>query len=221
MSTSPPKLTSSPTPLGGDPTLIPIETLYTNARELTTLFPRLAALVTVPGSNTIDPDTPKQTKFVYEPPWNTPAANLKFSIHEEARRFENALNLKLFGTARFRGPSDHNTLAAIGRLPVLIDHARAKKIDNHDVTDTEHLLTSWPRLIRLQLDEALPGEQPWTKAPGNLRCPHCDIRLELEPGWQHHPEQADVICRRCKDEFGQTLRWAPTTWLSILQDDAG
>lgn len=202
--------------------MIPIETLYDHARTLQTLYPRLCAAVTTPSDGgTVDPDTPKQTKFVYEIPWNTPAADLKYSIHADARRYETALNVHLFGRAKYRGPSDDNTLAAINRLPVLIDHARAKKVDNHDVTDAERLLASWPRQIRLLFDEALPGEAPWTKAPGDLRCPHCDNRLELQPGWQHHPEQADVICRHCRDDTGQMLRWAPTTWLLVLQQDAG
>lgn len=107
------------------------------------LYPRLSAAVTDLGDGgAVDPSTPKQTKSVYEIPWNDPAADLKYSIHADARRYETALNITLFGRAKYRGPSDENTLQAISRLPVLIDHARAKKVDNHDITDTTKLLCS-------------------------------------------------------------------------------
>ncbi|XBH23076.1 hypothetical protein V5R04_07675 [Jonesiaceae bacterium BS-20] len=154
--------------------MIPIETLYDHARTMQALHRCLSAAVTDLGDGgAVDLNTPMQTKFVYVIPWNGPTADSKHSIHADARHYETALIVTLFGRAKFRGLSDDNMLRANGRL---------------------------------LFDEALPGEQPWTEVPGDLRCPHCNNRLELQPGWQHHPEQTDVCCRRCKDESGQILR---------------
>ncbi|MFD2839344.1 hypothetical protein ACFSYH_02000 [Populibacterium corticicola] len=194
------------------------ETLYQAAKELTNLYPRLSALVLETHTNPIDHDTKTPHKRAYLEPWNTPAGELKHDIHTQARRYETALNIALFNKATYRGASDELTIAAFNRLAVLIDHAHAQNHASLDVTDAAKLLTTWPRKIRLALDEPLPGEEPWTKAPGNLLCPHCDNRLELQPGWKDHPDTADVICRHCKDDNGEWLRWKPDTWVGILQD---
>lgn len=86
---------------------------------------------------------------------------------------------------------------------MLIDHAIAA---GHNVTDAAHDLTAWPVRIRAIFDEARPDEQPWTKAPGGLKCPHCERRLELAPGWRDRPENADVVCRSCRDDEGRWYR---------------
>jgi len=194
----------------------PIDALYTAARELTTLYPRLAQLIHETG-NPIDQESGKRQAITYSEPWNTPAGQLKHDIHTTIRRYETALTILLFGKATYRGTSDALTITAFTRLATLIDHATTKNTITTDVEDATHLLLSWPRRIRLMLDEPRPGEEPWTKAPGDLRCPHCERRLELQPGWQHHPENADVICRHCRDEEGGWLRWKPGTWLLVLQ----
>ncbi len=194
------------------------ETLYKAARELTVLYPRLSALVLDTSSNPLTQDTKTPHKRAYLEPWNTPAGELKHDIHTQTRRYETALNIALFGKTTYRGASDELTIAAFNRLAVLIDHAHSKQQVTLDVTDAARFLTAWPRKIRLALDEPLPGEEPWTKAPGNLTCPHCEQRLELQPGWRDNPDKADVICRNCRDDNGQWLRWAPSTWVGLLQE---
>ncbi|SNS43459.1 hypothetical protein SAMN06309944_0241 [Micrococcales bacterium KH10] len=197
-----------------------IEQLYQAARELTTtdLLPRLKALI----AETSSPNTSDTHRFKKQPsspaPWNDAAAGLYYTIHGDARRFETLLSVRLFGRARFRPGADNQTVEAIGRLPVLIAHGYERGLDpDLDLADPTNALLSWPRQIRAMLDAALPGEEPWTTAPGDLRCPHCDNRLHLEPGWTAHPDTADVICRHCRDDNGKHLRWAPTTWVAVLQ----
>ncbi|WP_333811111.1 hypothetical protein [Timonella senegalensis] len=197
-----------------------VDALYTAARELAHMYPRLTQLIHETAGNPTDQDTKTPTQRAYMEPWNTPAGQLAHNIHTQVRRYETALNIRLFNTAKYRGTSDALTIQAFNRLAVLIDHAHTRHIDSTDVTDAEQLLLSWPRQIRLMLDEPLPGEEPWTKAPGNLCCPHCERRLELQPGWQHNPEAADVICRHCKDENGDWYRWVPSTWVEALQQPA-
>lgn len=194
-----------------------VEALYTAARELSTLYPRLTQLVHEHSTVLHDPDSPKRRAISYPAPWNTQAGELAHDIHTRVRRYETALNIRLFSKATYRGTSDALTIQGFNRLAVLIDHAHTTHIDSTDVTDAERLLLTWPRQIRLMLDEPRPGEEPWTKAPGNLCCPHCERRLELQPGWQHNPEAADVICRHCTDENGAWMRWKPDTWLLVLQ----
>lgn len=193
-----------------------IEDLYTAAKELTTLYPRLSEQVHTTASPPRDPDTPRHHTTVYKAPWNTPAGELKHDIHTQLRRYETALNTRLFAKATYRGPSDTLTIEGFNRLAILIDTAHTKHINNTDVDDAKRLLTSWPRRIRLALDEPLPGEEPWTKVPGNLCCPKCDQRLFLQPGWKDHPGQADAICRHCTNEDGHHLRWPAETWTLVL-----
>lgn len=206
-------------------TVIDIATLRTAAHQLTTLLPRLQALIP-DQPTTLESQHGAHRKHVAAPiPWNTPAAMLALDIHAAARRLESALTIRLFRKATYRGGDDATTLDIIKRLPDLIAHAHQHLTDPGDidgVTDIAYEILSWPRQVRALLDEPLPGEQRWTRAPGDLRCPYCDKNLELEPGWIDHPEAADVICRRCEDAYGRMLRWEPTTWIAVLnQADAG
>ncbi|KZM34532.1 hypothetical protein [Oerskovia enterophila] len=199
--------------------MIDVEPLYTTARELTQLLPRLAALVAAP-SNADRPDGPTARPDVHRIPWNTPAATTFFDVHADVRTYENALTLLLHGRAKYRAGTDADTLDAISRLPVLIAHALdAGHGDHWDVIDAASALTRWPRLMRAALDEARPDEQPWTKAPGNLVCPHCEHRLELAPGWSDHPEDADLHCRPCTATTGAPVRWAPAQWTPLVPAD--
>lgn len=215
------------------------------ARELTgpdRLWQRLHALLAdAEVAATENGAGGKKQKAAASPsPWNDEAGDLLTTIHGEARRFESALTLLLFRSARYRGGDDRNTLACIGQLPALIDLAleRHPRGDSQQAASDEHLLAataarslvSWPRLARALFGEQRKDEERWTSAPGYLQCPHCARRLQLAPGWQDHPESADVWCRACParvtgDEPGpdQTLdrRWPPTAWIGVLQETAG
>lgn len=194
------------------------EPLYTAAKELHTLYHQLADLAhNTTATTPTDPDTPTTHTFHYQEPWNTPAAHTKMRIHADVRRYVTALEIKLFQKATYYGTTDTITVKLFDRLALLTDTAIARKLDDTDITDAARLLTSWPRHIRLTLGIPNPGEEPWTKVPGDLRCPQCDRRLYLQPGWRDHPERADAVCAHCRDEDGRMLSWPAETWTLVLQ----
>ena len=159
-------------------------------------------------------------RFEYALPWNTPAASLVIDVHHRARRHETALSLLLFQSAKYRGSSDDNTREALVRLPVLIRAAVRADLGEHpDVVKAVASLALWPARMRRLLDHdpADTDPRPWTKAPGDLSCPHCNRRLWLEPGWQHLGAGAPVWCRHCTDDNGLKLRWPADAWLAVLQ----
>ncbi|MGV3564170.1 MAG: hypothetical protein ACO1ON_12910 [Nocardioides sp.] len=197
------------------------EALYAAARELTTdLLPRLQDLI--PATDTIlESQIGSRRKAPAAPlPWNDAAAMLYFEIHGDARRFESLLTLRLFGTAKYRPGTDTHTHECINRLPVLIDHGHANALDPHlDLADPTNALLTWPKQIRLMLDEARPGEEPITRVPGDTRCPYCAAPLYLGAGWKALEENALAICRRCRDTDGRPLTWPVTERLGNLQHD--
>lgn len=187
--------------------------LGTYVDEIVELLPRIEQLV--PTQDRIDRDRTgaKPTKrHVYPAPWNEPAGHLVTTIHFQARSLETDLTLLLFGHAKYRGNSGANTIKALRRLPVLVHAAcEAGHAEHSDVHATVMALARWPRDMRALLDELHSDEQPWTKAPGDLCCPHCEHRLWLRPGWTDQPDSADVVCRRCG------ISWPPTAWVGLLQ----
>lgn len=198
------------------------ETTYTAARELRDLLPAVQALIPHASNQVTESDTTSaRAASVFRIPWHTPAAHTFYDIHAQTRRYENALTLLLFHHAKYRPGDDANTYDAISRLPVLIAHALDAGHDQHtDVTDIDRLLTTtWPRACRLVLDQPRPDDQPWTKAPGDIRCPYCQEPLQLAPGWQALQENTDVICRRCRDDNGHPYTWPITERIGQLQAD--
>ncbi|GMA22271.1 hypothetical protein GCM10025864_00300 [Luteimicrobium album] len=201
--------------------MIAVDELYTTARTLTAaphgLLRRVNALIPH-ASNTVAESQLGGRADIHRIPWNGPAANLALDIAAAVRRHESTLTLLLFQQARFRPDGDRQTLDAIGRLPVLVDHAIASGHGGRPpVRDAAHDLTAWARRCRALLDEAHDDEQPWTPAPSALPpCPDCNRRLYLAPGWQYAGDAADVLCRTCRDDDGQPLRWDAGTWLAVL-----
>lgn len=195
--------------------MIPIETLYQEARNLTTdLLPRLAKEINQPPTT---PET-QNTNHVFKstPPWNSPAAMLYYEITGDAATAERNLTLALFGHAKYRAHSDTR---AIDRVPVLIAHAREKLDPDSGHEDYASQVLSWARRVRAYHDELLPGEHRWAKAPGDLRCPTCENPLELPPGWKNANELPPVHCRTCTRTTGKTVAWEPNTWLASLQPE--
>lgn len=204
------------------------------ANELTAgpdrLLDRLRELLpdgtdTAPGYSDTGPNHAKVTGS--PAPWNDHIAGAFFEVHAGARRHESALTLLLFRRARYRGGSDRQTCEALQALPPLIEAATQQYPDHRVPREAARDLTAWPRAIRIALDEARYGEEPWTKAPGNLRCPYCDRRLVLAPGWDREHEPP-VWCRACphrlEDEVGQRRvdrQWPAGAWLAVLQQRAG
>jgi len=204
--------------------VIDIEDLYTAARDTNTLLPRVMAHVPDTGT-VVESQIGSHGKAPAAPlPWNDTFAMCGYGIRDDARRHETNLTLKLYRKAKFRPGTDEHVREAITRLPILIAHARdtLPDIDQPDVETIARDLAAWPRRCRHVLDELLPDEQPWTKAPGDLCCPYCDHRLELAPGWSQSPANADLVCRRCRTEDGGFQRWAPTQWTGhVLGTDPG
>lgn len=204
--------------------MIEIETLYEAARDTNTLLPRV--MTHIPDTATVvESQIGSHGKAPAAPlPWNDTFAMCGYSIRDDARRHETNLTLKLYRKARFRPGTDAHVREAITRLPILIAHAR-DTLPEQDQADVEVIardLAGWPRRCRAVLDELLPDEQPWTKAPANLCCPFCEHRLELAPGWSRSPANADLVCRRCKTDDGGFQRWAPTQWTGmVLGTDPG
>lgn len=198
---------------------IDVENLYAASRDLRDdLIPQVQALIPQASNQVDESQTGTRPATVHRIPWNGQAAGVFYDIHAQVRRYESALTVLLFQKAKYRGGDDENTFDAIGRLPVLIAHAIDKGHEQHgDVTDAARLLgTTWPRECRRVLDQLREDEQPWTTAPGDLRCPYCDGALELAPGWSQAPDSADVWCRRCLDPNGQRYRWSPSVWTGLV-----
>lgn len=163
----------------------------------------------------------KLTKRAFFPaPWNTPAGHTFTTVTQAARDHELNLQLLLFSGVRFRGTSDANSYAAIRRLPILATAAVRGGLEDHNyVKDTISALAWWPIQLRRFLDDdPQDGDPtPWTKAPGNLECPHCKRHLWLRPGWQYEGTGARIYCQHCKDDEGHLLSWPSTVWLGVLQ----
>jgi hypothetical protein len=195
------------------------EACYQAATELRHLLPLVHALIYQPDTVMAEPGT-RHTATLEVAPWNDPAADVYFDIHAGVRHHETALSLLLFGHAKFRPGSDTHTMAALERLPILIAHALDKHHDDDQrVRTAGGNLTAWPVTARRLLGIPRDDERPWTKAPGDLRCPYCGNRLALAPGWESSPQSADVICRHCRDEHGRWYRWAPSLWTGMVLDE--
>lgn len=204
--------------------MIPSADLERSAAQTVKLMRELNTLVKEPGARLAPTTGSAPTKrAVYPAPWNTPAGNLFTTLGAAARDHELDLSLLLFAVGRYRGTSDDNTFAAILRLPTLIGAAiRADHAEHNYVTTTVVDLVRWPPMLRrfLDHDPEQDDPQPWTKAPGNLSCPHCNRRLWLKPGWQHQGPHAAVYCRQCHDDDGHILSWPAAAWIAVLQHGA-
>ncbi len=156
-------------------------------------------------------------------PWNDHAAAVLLDIHAGARDVEANLTRLAFSRTLTRSGSDIHTRRALRNIPDLIAHCGALFPDHWVVASSTKQLLAWPRSCRLLLDEARWGEEPWTKAPGGLRCPHCQRRLLLAPGWDKE-QQPPVWCIGCPVELEGDERafprrqWPADTWLGRLNE---
>ena len=165
-----------------------------------------------------DADSTARTKRPSQPlPIPAPALTA-LAIAQTARAHRFTLTARLFNRASYQPLTDVATHNAISALPHLIANARDHYGDADPyVGQIAADLLAWPRQARAILDELRADEQPWTKAPGALFCPHCNETLYLPPGWAEQRDRrgnitSDVWCRRCSDDDGQNLRWAPSQW---------
>lgn len=197
---------------------------------------RVAALVTADATPLVDTSDTCSTsggkKVTGSPaPWNDTAAGWLFDVHAGARRHEAQLRAELAFRPATRSSSDRSTLLALRALPDLcaavLDRAGRQDIDLNRVDRTIDDVAKWARDARQILDDdARPGDAEPTHAPGGLKCPHCDRRLVLKPGWQLEKTPA-VWCLRCPASVDddhprpRDLSWAADAWLAALQDDTG
>ena len=194
------------------------------------LLERVAELVPEPGES-----GPKDragrgqggTKVTGSPaPWNEEAAGLVFVIHAGARQVEADLTRLLFSRSLSRSGSDVHTRRALRNIPDLLAVAAERFPEHWAVRASARQVVSWPRSCRLLLDEARWGEEPWTRAPGGLCCPHCSRRLVLAPGWEREAEPP-VWCRGCPvvledDERARPNRsWPAAGWIAVLNKPTG
>lgn len=206
-----------------------IEDLYTAAREVKDLLPRLWDLIPdrgTPVGLTGAPAEQQRHRTQAPSPWSDPHALLYFEIVHEVQKRTQELRRMVFGRSVPVAAHAGAIARALGDLPVLIAHAQDRQLEadmyrRQDLLRIGGDLKRWPVQIRALLGEPRPEEIPWTKAPGDLVCPFCDQRLELPPGWATEADvrATDLVCRRCRDAHGQYLRFEPTSWLGLVLDD--
>jgi len=194
-----------------------------HAADLAALLPRIQAWIPETGTTGNRDEHGRHPKAPAAPaPWNDAAAALYLDIHAGIRAHERDLAYTALGVTRpARGGSDEQTLAALRRLPALIILAATRKPPAAKTAAARAArdLTAWPKACRRFLDEARPGEEPWTRAPGGLACPYCQRPLELAPGWDREP--APVLhCRTCPadpdEPTGPRCKWEADAWLGAL-----
>lgn len=194
-------------------------TLEKHVHHITMLWPELEQLVASEDHTEREGGKPGK-RHVFPAPWHTPAGHLVTTIHAGVREHELNVCLLMKFTAVYRGDSTANTGQALRRLPGLIEHAiREGHGDHQYIVDAARDLRTWPTLMRQILGhEPEPHDpQPWTRAPGNLSCPHCNRRLWLKPGWQYEGDRAALYCRHCRDDHNDLLSWPADAWLAVLQ----
>lgn len=203
-----------------------------DTQDLEGYLPRLREMLADQGSD----GGGHRHKVVGSPaPWNDPPGELLLSIHAESRQMAGMLAAYMGERPRPRGSTDAGTAVALREVA-----ARVRRLEAH--LARPHVLADWPleatldavaRIVsgwgfqcRQQLDELRPGEEPWTRAPGGLRCPNpwrwddpegprCDRSLWLAPGWSYEASPP-VYCRRCVADDGGYYSWPSATWLAAV-----
>jgi hypothetical protein len=204
-----------------------------DVQDIAGYLPRLRAMLFEQGDG-----GGHRHKVVGSPaPWNDPPGELLMAIHAESRRLAGGMAAFMREHPRPRGSTDAGTVAALREIA-----ARVRRLETH--LASSEVLADWPlenvldavaRAVhdwsfrcREQLDELRPDEEPWTRAPGGLRCPNpwrwdnpdgprCDRALWLAPGWAYEQSPA-VYCRRCRADDGGPYGWPNATWLAAIAD---
>jgi hypothetical protein len=157
-------------------------------------------------------------------PWNSVIGDLITDMHAGSRRLADTLSAYIGLPRQARGGTDAGTLKALDRVATCVERLRpwsdqdaviAAMIDSATAE-----VSSWAFRVRQELGELGDDEQPWTRAPGGLRCPNpfdpdhpeagtCDAELWLAPGWAFVFEP-EVWCRqsRCLSSWTWT-EWHP------------
>jgi hypothetical protein len=165
-------------------------------------------------------------------PWNEPAGALLLDIHAASRQCADALSRALGEPARPRGSTDAGTLIALDSCAV--NAVRLHELDprNELPSAVYRRLSTLAHRCRELLGCLRQGEEPWTKAPGDLTCPNlitsageiaskheCGAPLWLAPGWSREAEPP-VYCRSgrpsCILEDGSPYSWPYGAWHRVV-----
>lgn len=160
-------------------------------------------------------------------PWNEPVGALLLDVHAASRQCADALSVALDEIRRPRGSTDAGTMISLAFCATA-----SRRL--HEVDPSSELPSAVARRLatlayrcREMLDLLRPGEQPWTKAPGELLCPNpvgtgtvaCDEPLWLAPGWSQQAEPA-VYCRSgrpgCTLDDGSPYSWPYGAWYRVV-----
>lgn len=198
-----------------------LTTLVDAAEDLSLLYTRIGRLTTEPRTPGVDDGTGRGAgggkKISASPaPWNAMAAGWVMDVHAGVREHQTNIAWLAYGNViRQASSADTITHKVIRLLPDMIYLCYSKFPNHRYALDAERDLMAWGRRGRTILDEVRPHEEPWTKAPGNVKCPYCGKRLMLKPGWQYDAEPL-VWCARSGHE---PMSWLANERLATLQDD--
>jgi len=182
--------------------------------EIVELHRELSAEISQPTRR--DVETHARSAVSASPaPWNDEAAGWVLTVEAGARDHEQMLTRIAFNGPSIRATTTAGSLLALRHLPWLIGHVQdahpARKAARHAAND----LAAWARQGRILLDQAKPGDEPWTNAPGSLTCPHCDKPLYLPPGALNQTRPS-IYCVSCRDDNGRRIEFDNLTWLGVL-----
>ena len=158
-------------------------------------------------------------------PWNSTIGDLITDMHAGARRLADVLSEFIGLPQQARGSTDAGTLKALDRVATAVERLRPWAHDGvvAGMIDTaEAEVALWAFRVRQELGELSDDEQPWSRAPGGLRCPNafdpehpeqgtCNAELWLRPGWAFDPEPS-VWCRQSRC----LTSWAYDEWRPLV-----
>lgn len=160
-------------------------------------------------------------------PWNEPAGALLLDIHAASRQCADALSKALGEPARPHGSTDAGTMIALDSCVYNARRLHERDPESELPTSVARRLATLAYRSRELLGCLRPGEEPWTRAPGDLKCPNpigtgqlpCDEPLWLAPGWSRDPEPP-VFCRSgrpgCTLEDGSPYQWPYGAWYAVV-----
>ena len=166
-------------------------------------------------------------KIVGSPaPWNEPAGSLLLDVHAASRQCADALSRALGEPARPRGSTDAGTVIALDSCA--LNARRLHETDPYSELPSAvaRRLSTLAYRCRELLGCLRPGEEQWTRAPGELRCPNlvqpgveCGEPLWLAPGWSREAQPA-VYCRSgrpsCTLDDGSPYSWPYGAWYRVV-----
>jgi hypothetical protein len=162
-------------------------------------------------------------------PWYEPAGSLLMDIHAAARQCADALSAALSDRPKPRGSTDAGTMIALDECAQKARRLHESDPDNPLPAVVARRMKILAVRCREMLGSLRVGEEPWTKAPGDLTCPNrindsdrvgeCGEPLWLAPGWSLESAPA-VYCRSgrssCVTDDGSPYSWPYGAWNLVV-----